>query len=136
MSNRPKVGVSVILKYNNKVLVGKRKGSHGDGTWAFPGGHLEYSENIEECAKRELLEETNINVSTYTPINLGYTNDVFVKENKHYITLYLQYNIDKQIEPELMEPNKCYEWKWFDIKNIPKPYFIPLYNFLLKEMYI
>ena len=60
MSNRPKVGVSVVLKFNDMVLVGKRKGSHGDGTWAFPGGHLEYGETIFECGKRELEEETNI----------------------------------------------------------------------------
>ena len=50
--NRPKVGISVVLKYKNKVLVGKRKGSHGDGTWAFPGGHLEYGETIDVCGKR------------------------------------------------------------------------------------
>ena len=32
-----------------------------------------------------------------------------------------------------MEPNKCYEWKWIDIHNIPKPYFIPLHNYLKKN---
>lgn len=50
---RPKVGLSVIIRRKSKVLLGKRKNSHGAGTWCFPGGHLEYKESL-----RELKEET------------------------------------------------------------------------------
>ena len=57
MKNRPSVGVAVIVVNNGKVLLGKRKGSHGSGSWAFPGGHLEMNESIEACARREVFEE-------------------------------------------------------------------------------
>ena len=60
MENRPRIGVVVIIKKDNKILFGKRKGSHGEGSWSFPGGHLEFNENIEDCAVREVLEETGI----------------------------------------------------------------------------
>lgn len=130
MSNRPKVGVSVVLKCKNKILIGKRKGSHGDGTWAFPGGHLEFGESIFECGKRELEEETNINLGDLEGKNIGYTNDIFEKEGKHYITLYALYEVDEELEAKIMEPNKCHEWRWVDENSIPKPYFIPLENYL------
>lgn len=39
-----------------------RKGSHGDGEWALPGGHLEMGESFEQCAVREVEEETGIMV--------------------------------------------------------------------------
>lgn len=53
----PKVGIAVIVKRDNKVLLGKRIGSHGANTWAFPGGHLEFSEEFEDTATREVDEE-------------------------------------------------------------------------------
>lgn len=132
IKNRPKVGVSVILNCEKNILLGRRKGSHGDNTWAFPGGHLELYEDIVECGKRELLEETGIDVSKYKPIELGYTNDQFKEEEKHYITLYVLYNVPKKLDAKLMEPNKCHEWKWFDIHSIPEERFIPLSNYLKK----
>jgi hypothetical protein len=39
MHNRPLIGVAVIVINDGRILLGKRKNSHGDGTWAFPGGH-------------------------------------------------------------------------------------------------
>ena len=59
---KPKVGLGVCIVKDNKVLLGKRKGSHGAGTWSFPGGHLEFQETWEKCAKREVLEETGLKI--------------------------------------------------------------------------
>ena len=76
----PKVGVGVIVVRDGKVLAGKRKNAHGDGAWSFPGGHLELNEGVEECAKREVFEETGARVKN---LRQGpYTNDVFEKEGK------------------------------------------------------
>ena len=80
--NRPKVGVAAIVKKDGKVLLGKRKDIHGDGTWCFPGGHLEFGEEIKECAKRETEEEAGIQIKNLRIVN--FTNDIF--KDKHYIT--------------------------------------------------
>src|SRR5271155_3580479 len=61
----PRIGVGCIVQHEGKVLLGKRKGSHGVGFWGFPGVHLEFGESVESCAKRELLEETGL-----TPLSL------------------------------------------------------------------
>jgi len=131
--NRPGVGVLVILQCNDKILLGKRKGSHGHGEWSFPGGHLEMNETPDECGKRELLEETGIDIRDLTPIDMGYTNDVFISDNKHYITIYQKYLIDEVIDAEMKEPNKCFEWMWADINDLPNPLFLCVKNYMLKN---
>ena len=37
----PKIGVGVVIRNSDCVLVGLRKNSHGAGLWSFPGGHME-----------------------------------------------------------------------------------------------
>ena len=119
----PRVGVGVIVLRDGLVLLGKRNGSHGADTWALPGGHLEFGETVEQCAAREVLEETGLFIQSAT---LGpYTNDVFVSEGKHYITLFvLAQSVSG--EPQLREPAKCSAWQWFRWLELPKPLFQPL----------
>ena len=119
----PRIGVGVLVMRDNRVLLGQRAGSHGAGTWAPPGGHLEYAESIEQCAIREVQEETGLRIGsmTYGP----YTNDVFSAEGKHYVTLFVIAQCPTG-DPELLEPAKCTSWQWFSWAELPKPLFAPL----------
>jgi mutator protein MutT len=124
---RPYIGVAVIVVQNGRVLLGKRKNAHGAGTWQFPGGHLEYGESIEACARRELFEETGLSIDNF---RLGpFTNDIFEKEKKHYVTLFI---IADQTsgEAQVKEPHKCERWAWFKWSEMPTPHFLPIVNLL------
>lgn len=123
---RPKVGLGVMVVKNGKVLLGKRKSSHGAGEWAWPGGHLEYMESFEECAKREVREETGmeiknvrflrlLNLKTYAP--------------KHYVDIGMIAEW-KRGEPKVLEPEKCELWKWFAINYLPTPLFSTIESYL------
>ena len=129
MDDRPLIGVAVIVIKKDTVLLGKRRSSHGDGTWAFPGGHLEINESIKGCARREIFEETGIRIKNlrYGP----YTNDIFEKEGKHYVTLYVLADFDSGV-PTVKEPLKCQEWQWHHWPPEVKPTFLPIAN-LLKQ---
>ena len=129
MVKRPLVGIAVIVVKDNRVLLGKRKNSHGDGTWAFPGGHLEYNESIEDCAAREVYEETGIRIKN---LRLGsYTNDIFDNEDKHYVTLFVIAEHESGT-PALIEPQKCDIWEWVEWPPDIQPLFLPIKN-LLKQ---
>lgn len=124
---QPQVGVSVIIIKENKVLLGKRKGSHGSGTWAFPGGLIKKWESFEETCKREVKEETNLDIKLIDKNPIAITNDFFKDENKHYITLFFRAEIISG-ELKLLEPEKAEEWKWFSWSELPEPLFIPVRN--------
>lgn len=127
MSDHPRVGVGVIVMKDSKVLMGKRKGAHGEGTWSFTGGHLEFGETLEGCAQRETLEEAGITISN---IHVGpYTNDIHEDEGKHYITLFVLADYAAG-EVKLMEPDKFEEWRWFTWNELPQPLFLPIVHLL------
>lgn len=127
------MGLAVIIMNENKVLLGKRKGSHGSGRGSFPGGHIEIYETFEQTAKREVKKETNLNIELIDKNPAVVTNDFFEKESKHYVTLHMR---AKYIggEPKIMKANKCEEWGWFFWGNLPQPLFILLQN-LIKQKY-
>jgi 8-oxo-dGTP diphosphatase len=121
-----RVGVGVIVLRDGKVLLGKRRGSHGAGEWSFPGGHLEFMEDIPDCARRELQEETGMDLLVGRQTGL-YTNDKFPEESKHYITIYVF--ADETVgEPVVREPEKCDGWGWFAWDDLPSPLFPPIRN--------
>jgi 8-oxo-dGTP diphosphatase len=128
---RPLIGVGVIVRKGNRILLGKRRNSHGDGAWQFPGGHLEWFETPEQCAEREVKEEAGISIKD---LSIGpHTNDLFVEEDRHYVTLYVLAN-HAFGEPKVLEPEKCERWDWFEWENLPIPLFLPIRN-LLKQQF-
>lgn len=132
MPNRPGIGVSVLLIKDGKVLLLKRQGSHGNGTWAPPGGHIEFGESIEDCARRETREETSIEVGAVT--FLAITNDLFAAEGKHYITVWLkgEYSSGEAI---ITSPREASAIGWFALHELPEPPFLPWKHFLAGETY-
>lgn len=112
-SQIPRIGIGVFIidSKTHKFILGKRKGSHGAGTWALPGGHLELHESFETCAVREVLEETGLQITDVHYLTA--TNSPRIDGNKHYVTVFVTARrTDEDAEPQLLEPNKCEGWKW------------------------
>ena len=65
----PKLGVSVSVWRDGKVLLVERA-KPPKGMWAFPGGHVELGETLEEAAARELHEETGLTASLHGLVGL------------------------------------------------------------------
>jgi 8-oxo-dGTP diphosphatase len=125
--NRPGVGVGVIIKREGKILLQKRIGAHGSGTWALPGGHLEHGETPEQTAIREAQEEVNLIVNN--PKVVGITNDIMPAEEKHYITIFVEAE-SAAGTPAINEPHRITELRWCTLHELPEPLFIPFKNFV------
>ena len=118
----PLVGVSAVVIRDSRVLVGRRKGSHGAETWGFPGGKVDPGEHPGLTVLRELSEETGLLASSATPI--VWTSDVLDDDHLHYVTLHHLVDVPAG-EPRVMEPDKVHEWRWVPWHDVPKPAFAP-----------
>ena len=124
MEKQTKVGVGVlVMNGEGKVLLLKRKGSHGSGLWGGTGGHLE---SFADCAKRETLEEAGIEINNVRFLCVSNFQD---HAPKHYVDIGLMADLLSG-EPKIMEPDKCDEMGWFDIDSLPEPLFGMMPNYV------
>lgn len=120
--NVVRVGVqAMVLNDLGQILLLKRKNIFGHNTWGLPGGHLETDETIEECAVRELYEESGIKggVGSAKVKNLG--NTISSNNNRH---VQIGVHIERwRGKLEIKEPHKCSAIDFFPLDKLPVPLF-------------
>ncbi len=143
--NKKRVGAGfgVMMMRNGKILLGRRhvdpkkadSALNGAGTWTMPGGKLELGETFEEAARREVKEETNINLKK--PEVFCVNNDRI--KGVQFITVGM-YSEVFDGEARIMEPDEIVEWQWFALNKLPRPLYFPskkiIANYKQKKFYI
>jgi len=99
-----------------KILLSKRKNTgYKDGEYELPGGHLEENEDLYEAMIREAKEELGISLKR---------QDLKIVHIMHHYTckrMNFILEIEKSnLEPRIMEVDKCEELKWVEINNLPE----------------
>ena len=129
---RPLVGVSVLIKKGDRILLEKRDKDPGKGAWKAPGGHMEFGETPEETATREVEEEVDIEMRDLKFRTL--TNDVFEDGSKHYITIWMEAKYESG-EPKVKAPYEESEIGWFTWDSLPQPLYLPIRHLLEGKTY-
>ena len=128
--NNIRVGIGVFVIKDGKFLLLRRKASHGEGTWSLPGGHMEFGESFEDTSKREVREETGLEIAN---VRFGAVlNNVFTDKNKHYVSVWTVSNW-KGGKAHIAEPDKCSDIGWYTFDTLPSPLFLPWKQFLESE---
>ena len=115
---RPQVGVGVIFVRGDTVFLAKRHGAHGEDTWASAGGHLENGETLEECGRREAMEELGVTVEDLRYLCVSN----IIAYDKHYVDIEFLGEIGDQ-EPRLMEPESFIASGLFSLDDLTEPLF-------------
>ncbi|MCL2932835.1 MAG: 8-oxo-dGTP diphosphatase MutT [Trichodesmium sp. MAG_R03] len=105
------IGVAVIWDETGKILIDKRRSRGTNASlWEFPGGKKEADETIEDCIKREVLEELGIEVAVEKHLITIEYNYSEIRVTLHvYHCRYLR-GIPKAIE--------CDEFRWVILDEI------------------
>jgi 8-oxo-dGTP diphosphatase len=117
---RPSVGVGAMVIRDGQILLGRRIGFHGAGTYGWPGGGLEFGESLEEAAAREVRQESGLTVAGVELICVSNIREY----DRHYIDF--EFLVEATGEPKVLEPDRCESWEWFSLDSLPSPLFRPV----------
>jgi len=144
-NKRVGVGFGVLIVKDGQILLGKR---HEDpekadsvfrsaNVWTMPGGKLDYGETFTTGAKREVKEETGIDVKEEDLEVICINEDM--NEHAHFVTIGM---LAKKFsgEAQVLEPDEITEWKWFNMTELPENIYFPsakvLENYKQKRFFI
>jgi 8-oxo-dGTP diphosphatase len=120
VNNRPLLGLGVMIFKGGKILICQRKSPLGNGEYSIPGGHIEYMESLVEAAKRETREEAGVEIRNMKLLGV-FNLDMYAP--KHYVTI--GFTADwASGEPQVLEPDKCVDWDWYELDKVPQPVFM------------
>lgn len=132
MTEGPRIGVGILVRRGDEVLLVRRRSVHGAGTWSTPGGHLDPGEDPETCAAREAREETGVEVEHVR--FLAVTNDLFEEAGKHYVTLWMEGDYAGG-EARVEADHELSELGWFPRDELPEPLFLAFENLVAGRSY-
>lgn len=121
-------GVGVIVAQNGSVLLGRKISGPWAGCWSLPGGKIEPGESLEDCGRRELLEETGLTALGDLPL-ISVSCEIDQERAFHSITFGLRCDACSGMVT-LCEPAKFDEWRWFSLDALPEALFRPTQSVL------
>lgn len=124
MENYQLVVTAAIIEDKGKYLITQRPPEkHNGGRWEFPGGTLEFGEDLRSCLEREIDEELGIAVKANEPFE--YSSHVY-NEHRHVVLLgfhcsYLSGDIKKKEISDFKWVSPL-EMKNYDITEADHPF--------------
>ena len=110
----PKVTCGAIIEKDNKVLLTKRNVAPYRNYWCIPGGHIDWGEKAEAAVKREVKEETGLDIK---PTFFKYYDEIISDIKWHAVTLTF---IGKAVGSVKINRKEVKEFGWFSEKEIKK----------------
>ena len=119
----PEAAVFLLVVRHGRLVVGRRKSGAARGTWGTPGGKLDFGESFEECAARELREETGLDLRASSFV--AARSDHMPRSRAHLVTIWLRVT-DFAGELRNAAPAETEGWEWRGPADLPEPAFPPL----------
>lgn len=134
VGNRPVnlVGVAVaVINENGELLLQQRN----DGQWGVPGGFIELGESTEEAGRREVLEETGLEIGKLELVGVFSGKQYFVKlpNEDEFYPITIAY-VSKEIIGGVLQADgeETTEAKFFNVNALPEQ-LNPLIKNLIKQ---
>jgi colanic acid biosynthesis protein WcaH len=117
VDSTPLVSIDILLKKDNKVLLGRRVNKPAQGYFFSIGGRINKNETIDNAMARVALNELNIYLKS-TPEFIGvfehfYDDSMYENVSTHYVNLAYEYEVE-EISDLPAEQHSEYQWFYID----------------------
>lgn len=111
-------GGVLIFNELGQVLLLRRgsKSKNEKGLWSKPGGQIDFGEKVAEAMKREIKEETDLEIELWG--YLPHTDHIIGEDGQHWVAFNYLGRVVSGVA-KIMEPEKCEELGWFDLDKLP-----------------
>jgi colanic acid biosynthesis protein WcaH len=121
VDSAPLVSIDILLKKDNKVLLGRRVNKPAQGYFFSIGGRINKNETIDNAMTRVALDELNIDLKS-TPEFIGvfehfYDNSMYENVSTHYVNLAYEYEVEEVLNLPIEQHN---EYQWFTVSELLK----------------
>jgi len=129
----PIVGIGAVIVKDNKVLLIKRAGEPGRGLWSIPGGLVELGEKIKDAVRREVKEETGleVKVNEIADVTEIITRDEEGKVKYHFVIVDFFAEV---LRGELKPSSDALEAKWVEFEDLRKYHLTETVEKLFKKL--
>lgn len=108
------VSVDAVIVRDKKVLLIQRGVEPNKGYWGIPGGYVGWDESAEDAVKREVKEETGLDVGKIYPV--GVHSDPKRHPQQVINLVYLVQVFDGVVR----HGDDTQDIKWFSLNSLPK----------------
>ena len=119
VDSAPLISIDILIKKDNKILLGKRINKPAQGYFFSIGGRINKNETIDNAMARVALNELNIDLKS-TPEFIGvfehfYDDSLYENVSTHYVNIAYEYEMEET--PDLPAEQHS-EYKWFTIDEL------------------
>lgn len=120
----PQAGTSVFLfgvvEQKLSVLMSLKKTGNQKGKLILPGGHLEFQESLEDCARREVQEETGVGIWKNQLKLVALCQDIHRSNENHYLNFFFTTRLNPKQVAQVSNPesHKHSDWQWIPCQEL------------------
>jgi len=130
---QPLVGVGGVLIDRRRVLLIRRGSEPLKGEWSIPGGLLEVGEELAEGVRRELKEETGLDVE---PLEIVAAFDRIMREGKRVKYHYVIIDYVCRLKSGRLRPaSDVVEARWVHPKDLPRYGLTPMATKVIQQAF-
>ncbi|MGZ2472244.1 NUDIX hydrolase [Sinorhizobium medicae] len=114
----PGLGCGLAIVRDGKILLCRRLKAPEAGHWSIVGGKVDQMERAQDAARREAQEESGLSIHSIRFLCIS--EQLIEAERQHWVSL-IYVTEDFSGEPQLTEPDKLSDIRWFDLTALPQP---------------